>query len=119
MSSEKKLRKSKKQRFLEYMIKHHFEWQLNSKLSGMFGWSVNQRKNELQREGGIQFQTKVGDKPGQVYYRLVTDPWLIDVENCRRRDLGVKSQMSEEPDPAPARKRRTAIGPTDQLGLNF
>jgi len=83
-------KKSKKQLFLEYMAdgKWHSNWELTQK----FGWSFNQRKNELQRETGIQFEKKQSKKASSLwFYRLVTPPEDIDFENCC-----LKSQIEEE-----------------------
>jgi len=97
---------SKKQRFLGFMMDHHLEWVPNNSLTRMFGWSFNQRKNEMQRLGGIQFETRNDDdKPGLVWYRLVTDPALIDLSRCCLKSR-VKNTLREINRRAEAREKQ-------------
>lgn len=76
---------SKKKEFLRFMADHHMQWFSNKELVDRFGWSINQRKNEMNK-AGIRFESRQCKDPGKYSkweYRLVTPPHRIDFEKCR------------------------------------
>lgn len=82
---------SKAEQFLRYMADR--QWHSNGELMYRFGTSYNQRKNEMQRDGGIRFERRSGDEPGLWYYRLATPPNEIDFEHLC---LKIRSQYANE-----------------------
>jgi len=65
-------------------------WHSAIDLVDKFGWSWNQRKNEMQRDGSLKFEGRtVENDPSHWEYRLITPHAEIDFEKCCHKPLRV------------------------------
>jgi len=77
-------RDSKKRRILLYFTDR--QWHTGLEMTQRFGWAWNQRKNEMQRLGRIEFEARtVRHDSSNWEYRLVTPNDEIDFVNCCRK----------------------------------
>ena len=77
------MKKSKEQLFLDYMADGR--WHDNRDIVLKFGWAIINRKNEMQRNGGLEFeklQSKDKGKQALWRYRLLTPIEKIDFDRC-------------------------------------
>lgn len=87
--------RTQKQRILWYMADG--KWHSALKLVEEFGWSWNQRKNEMARLRGLRFEGRtVAGNSSHWEYRLLTPHAEIDFEKCCRKpqaSLGKHNQI--------------------------
>ena len=117
---------SKENDFLHFMSDG--QWHENAEIVKLFGWAINQRKNEMQRRGGLYFerrQSKIKGKSALWWYRLRTPIEQIDFEHCCLKGLYapklktksqpvIKARMNVE-----IRPGRSVVGKNGQMRLAF
>jgi len=73
--------RTQKQRVLWHMADGL--WHSGAEMTEKFGWSWNQRKNEMARLGGLKFESRtVKGNSAHWEYRLLTPHNEIDFEKC-------------------------------------